>query len=213
MRADVIMTKPIYSSFLNCDKDAEKILKTLFVQSRPYSDRLKRLLIINNKDCLDMQNQDYQKVINSMSVADMVNKNYIKFDHKIARGTHQEIKSYMIINFDHFVPNFSNPQYLDYNVYFDIVCNHDAWKLDNYQIRPIVICGYIDGILNSLSNKNRYFQKSHSPNIKLSGPGFFKFIRCDYSHLNEDFSAYTLTYKGIHFSEDLQKLGEINNEN
>ena len=37
------------SSFLSCEKDAETIVKKLFVESRPYSDELKRLLLINNK--------------------------------------------------------------------------------------------------------------------------------------------------------------------
>lgn len=213
MRADVITTKPIYSSFLSCDKDTEKILKTLFVSSRPYSDRLKRLLIINEKDCLDMDNENYQRIINSISLGDMINKNYIKFDHKIARGTHEQIKSYIIVNFDNFTPNMLNPAYLDYTLYFDIVCNHDAWKLNDYQIRPIVICGYIDGILNSLSKSNAVFEKNHKPQIKLTGPGYFNFIRCDYVNLNEDFSAYTLSYKGMYLSQDIQLLGEVNNEN
>ena len=31
----------------------ETILRKLFIESRPYSDDLKRLLVINTKDCLD----------------------------------------------------------------------------------------------------------------------------------------------------------------
>jgi len=53
MKKDLILNKKIYSPFLSIDKDIEKILKTLFITSRPYSDLLKRLLIINNKNCLD----------------------------------------------------------------------------------------------------------------------------------------------------------------
>jgi hypothetical protein len=40
------------SSFLSCEKDMQLILKKLFVQSQPYSNDLKKLLIINTKDCL-----------------------------------------------------------------------------------------------------------------------------------------------------------------
>ena len=36
--------KPFQSSFLSCEKDTEIILRKLFVESRPYSDDLKRLL-------------------------------------------------------------------------------------------------------------------------------------------------------------------------
>ena len=56
MRVDVVQMKPIYSSFLSCEKDAEDIVKLLFVKSKPYSDRLKRLLIVNKPDCLDESN-------------------------------------------------------------------------------------------------------------------------------------------------------------
>jgi hypothetical protein len=46
MKRDVIMTGPINSSFLSCEKDTEIILRKLFVESRPFSDDLKRLLIV-----------------------------------------------------------------------------------------------------------------------------------------------------------------------
>jgi len=54
MRKDLVKIQPLRSSFLSCEKDTETILKTLFVDSKPYSDILKRLLIINNPDCLDL---------------------------------------------------------------------------------------------------------------------------------------------------------------
>ena len=38
--------KPFQSSFLSCEKDTEIILRKLFIESRPYSDDLKRLLVI-----------------------------------------------------------------------------------------------------------------------------------------------------------------------
>ena len=61
MRVDVIKMRPIHSSFFSCAQDTETILKQLFVKSNPYSDKLKRLLVVNNPDCLDKNNQDYQK--------------------------------------------------------------------------------------------------------------------------------------------------------
>ena len=43
MRKD--LTKPdIRSSFLSCEKDTETILRRLFIESRPHSDVLKKLL-------------------------------------------------------------------------------------------------------------------------------------------------------------------------
>jgi hypothetical protein len=62
MKRDLVLTKPITSSFLSCEKDTETILKKLFIESRPYSDTLKRLLLIPNKDALDnTTNEQYNK--------------------------------------------------------------------------------------------------------------------------------------------------------
>lgn len=212
MRKDLITTKPIYSSFFSCDKDIKAILKTLFITSKPYSDMLKRLLIINNKDCLDLRNQKYQQVIDSMDLAVLLQKGYIRLNPKISRGTHEEIKSYILISLDGFTQNPRNPEYRDYNINFDIVCYSDAWTLQDYKVRPLMICGYIDGILNSLTEKNRQIQKSLKPQIKLSGIGQYNFLGCNEVVLNEDLSMYTLSYFGSHFTEDFNKVGEVSNE-
>lgn len=210
MRKDAIMIKPIYSSFLTCDKDVMTILKTLFITSKPYSDYLKRLLIINNKDCLDTSNQDYQKIIDNYQLGDLIEKGYIKLDPKVVRGTHEEIKAYITVTLDGFTPNAKNPAYMDYNIFFDVICYNDAWVLNDYKVRPILICGYIDGILNSLTDNNKnLFNKTHQSNIKLSGIGQYQMIGCNQVVLNEDFSMYTLAYHGTYLTEDLQKLGDI----
>jgi hypothetical protein len=58
------------SSFMSCEKDLENILKRLFVESQPYSDELKKLLVINTKDCLDNDKSlTYRNVIKDMSLA------------------------------------------------------------------------------------------------------------------------------------------------
>ena len=49
------------SSFQSCDKDTETILRKIFVESRPYSDKLKKLMIVNTKDCLT--NPKYDNII------------------------------------------------------------------------------------------------------------------------------------------------------
>lgn len=210
MRKDLVTFKPIHSSFFSCDKDIHAILKTLFVSSRPYSDILKRLLIINNKDCLDQSNEDYKKVINSFSLGDLIEKGYIRLNSKISRGTHEQIKSFILISLDNFSSNNYNPEYRDYIINFDIVCYNDAWTLNNYKIRPLAICGYIDGILNSLTDNNKYMATgSLKPNIKLSGIGQYKFLGCNYHVLNQDLAMYTLSYYGMHFSQDVKKIGEV----
>ena len=212
MRKDLISLKPIYSSLLTCDRDVEKILKTLFVTTKPYSDMLKRLLIINNKDCLDKTRTDYQKVIDSYTLGDMIENGYIRLNSKVSRGTHEEIKAYILVSLDGFRPNSKSSHYMDYNINFDILCYNDAWVLDDYKVRPLMICGYIDGILNSVTKENQRIEKTHQSHIQLSGIGEYDFIGCDYNILNEDLAMYTLSYHGTHFVEDIQPIGVIHDK-
>ena len=203
MRSDVRMMKPIYSSFLSCEKDAEQIVKILFVKSNPYSDRLKRLLIVNNPDCLDESNVQYQKLIDSKPLSALRKEGYIRLNPKIARGQFQQIKSYILITFDNFSSNRVDPKFMDCTVNFDIICYDDEWDLEGFKTRPIMIAGYIDGILNSLSNEYKNtIQNKSSNNIKLSGMGQYVFLGCNLVVLNEYISMYTLSYRAVHFTEN-----------
>lgn len=180
-------TEPIQSSFLSCEKDTETILRKLFIESQPYSDTLKRLLVINMPDCLtNEENEVYQKKVKEMSLSELVKQGYVKTTPKIRLEENAEIKAYMIISFDNFLPS-SNPQFRDCTVHFDIVCHSDYWGMNNYQLRPLKIAGYIDGILN---------------NAKLSGIGTFQFLGCTEIVLDENLSGYCLTFSAVHGSDD-----------
>jgi hypothetical protein len=185
MRKD--LTQPnIKSSFLSCEKDTETILKKLFINSRPYSDVLKKLLIINTKDCLTATGEKeaaIQKHIDSKNLKTLLEEQYIRLEPKISFGEHEDIKAYILLSFDNFTPNATNPEYRDCTVAFDIICHTDYWGLDNFQQRPLNIVGYIDGILND---------------TKLSGIGRFHFLGCNQLILNEDLSGYTLMYRAVH---------------
>lgn len=211
MRADVIKMRPIHSSFFSCAQDTEAILKQLFVKSRPYSDRLKRLLVINKKDCLDQNNQDYQNLIDSMPLSKLRSEGYVRTNPKIARKEFENIKSFILLTFDNFSPNIKDPKFLDCTVNFDIICYDDEWDLDNFQIRPIVIAGYIDGILNSLTDNNKiaWQNRGSSSSIKLSGMGEYYFLGLNLVVLNEDISMYTLSYRALHFTEDKERKGSL----
>ena len=177
------------SSFLSCEKDLETIIKKLFVDSRPYSDKLKRLLLINTDDCLfDMTNPAYIEKINSMSISDMREKGYIKIEPKIPFGENEEVKSYILITFDNFTPNRENGYYRDCVIEIDIICHTDYWDVGNFRVRPLQIAGYIDGILNG---------------ARLSGIGTLDFISCNEIVLSKELSGYCLMYSAIHGVEDL----------
>lgn len=189
MRVDLV--KRISSSFLSCEKDTETILRKLFIESRPYSDTLKKLLIINTKDCLTSNNPNYQNKIDSLSLKDLRDKQYIRLEPKIKFGEHEEVKSYILISFDNFTPNESNPEFRDCTVNFDVICHTDYWALDDYQIRPLKIVGFIDGILN---------------NTRLSGIGKFHFMGCNELILDENLSGYTVSYRAIHSVDGDDKI-------
>ena len=177
------------SSFLSCEKDLETIIKKLFVDSRPYSDKLKRLLLINTDDCLlDTTNPAYIEKINSMSISDMREKGYIKIEPKIPFGENEEVKSYILITFDNFTPNRENGYYRDCVIEIDIICHTDYWDVGNFRVRPLQIAGYIDGILNG---------------AKLSGIGTLDFISCNELVLSKELSGYCLMYSAIHGVEDI----------
>jgi hypothetical protein len=188
MRRDLIRLPAVQSSFLSCEKDTELILRKLFVESRPYSDELKRLLVINAKDCLDnKENPKYLEKLKEMSIAKMREDGYIKLEPKIRMPEHEQVKAYIIISFDNFTPNAKNPEFRDCNVNFDVICHTDYWDIGNYRLRPLKICGYIDGLLNK---------------TKLTGIGQFNFAGCSQLILSEDLSGYTLTYRAVHGTDD-----------
>ena len=190
MKKDLVL-RPIdfTSSFLSCEKDLETILRKLFIESQPYSDDLKKLLVINTKDCLDNKNsQIYKDAIKDMSLAKLREQGYIKLQPKIKMPEHEEMKSYLIFSFDNFVTNRTNPQFRDCSVYIDILCHTDCWDLGNFRVRPLKIAGYIDGILN---------------NTRLSGIGTFQFLGCNELVLDETLSGYTLSYAAIHGTDDV----------
>ena len=202
MRKDVVTIQPLQSSFLAYSKDIEKILSKLFVESRPYSDYLKRLLVINQPDCLDPHNNIYTNAVTSLQVSDLRNQGYIRFSPKIKRGEFEEVKAYIIITFDNFSSNIVHPYYKDCTLSFDIVCHTDMWELTDYQVRPLAIVGYIDGVLNLLTNQNKQLWGQPINNIKLSGMGEYRFLGCKRVILDEDLSLYNLSYRAMYFSED-----------
>jgi hypothetical protein len=188
MRRDAIEIPNLNSSFLSIEKDIERILTKLFFDNQIQNKQLLRLLVIAMKDCLtNTTNEEYKKVVAETSLSSLIKDGYIKLAPKIPMPEHEKVKSYIIISFDNFTPNADNPHYRDCTIHFDIICHTDYWAMDNYQIRPLKIAGYIDGILN---------------NTKLSGIGTLNFIGCNELVLDEVLSGYTLSYRAVHGNDD-----------
>ena len=183
------------SSFLSCEKDTETIIRKLFVDSSPYSDILKALLVINTPDVLTAsgsinQNPEYLKKLKEMTLKQLRDQGYIRLEPKLKFGENNEVKSYILITFDNFSPTKSNEYYRDCIVMIDVICHSDYWDLGNYRLRPFQICGIIDGILDG---------------TKLSGIGTFNFLGCNEIVLSEALAGYCLTYSATHGVDDLIK--------
>ena len=187
-------TTNIKSTFLSCEKDAETIVRKLFVDSRPYSDELKRLLLINTKDCLDDRtNPVYKEKISNTSLGDMIDEGYIRMKPLIKLGENEEVRSYICLSFDNFTPNANNTYYRDHIIEIDIICHIDKWDLGNFRLRPLKIAGYIDGILDQ---------------AKLAGIGTLDFITCNEIVLSEDLAGYCLMYRTVNADDDKIKSEE-----
>lgn len=181
------------STFLSCGKDQELIWRKLLVESKPYSDKLKRLLIINTPDCLDRTQAQYQDKINTYTIKKMKDEQYIKAVPKLSFGEHEEVKSYIMLEFDDFTPT-QNPEYRDCVISFSIICHLDYWEMEDYQLRPWMIAGYIDGILNE---------------ARLSGIGILQFLGASQLVLNEYLGGVLIRYVATHSeNSDSEKIYE-----
>lgn len=188
MKKALALTRPITSSFLSCEKDIETILRKLFIESRPYSDTLKRLLIIPNKDALDNTTSEiYQDKLQKMSLAKLIEEEYVSIKPVFKLKEHEKVKSFIHIAFDDFSKDYNNPLFRDCKVRIEVICHNDYLDLGDYRLRPFKILGYIDGILN---------------NCKLSGIGTLQFQNCYQSERYEDYSGYVLVYEATHGSDD-----------
>lgn len=181
-----LLKKNFRSSFLSCTKDQETIWRKLFVESRPYSDKLKKLLVINAPNCLDDSQQQYQDIIRQITIKDLKDNQYIKAVPKLSFGEHEEVRSYIMLEFDDFVPT-DNPMYRDCVVSLTIICHLDYWEMDDYDLRPWKIAGYIDGILNE---------------ERLSGIGTLQFLGANQLILNEYLGGVQLRYLATHSKTD-----------
>ena len=174
------------STFLSHAEDQETIWRKLFVESRPYSDMLEKLLIINTPDCLDRTQDQYQRKIEQYTIKDLHDNQYIKATPKLSFGEHEEVKSYIMLDFDDFSPS-ENPRYRNCVISFTIISQLDYWELEDYQLRPWMIAGYVDGIMND---------------TRLSGIGKLQFLGAQQLVLNEYLGGVMLRYSASHSEAD-----------
>lgn len=166
MKMDLVQTQE--TTFLTAQKDLFKI-----VQKFINNEKLKKLLFYPVKDALDRKN------LTSEETLGLLHKN-IRVIPKLQVS--EDVQSYIIIGFDGFITNAKNPEYRDNIITFDVICHFDSWVMENYQLRPYLIMGEIDGMLNK---------------SKLNGIGTVEFISANQLLLSSDLAGFSLTYRVI----------------
>ena len=160
--------KPTKSTFLTAEKDIFNIVDKML-----NNENLKKLLYYPVKDAYRQPNLSQEQTIG------LVHKN-IRVVPKLQID--EEVESYVIITFDGFTTNANNPEYRDNIITFDVICHFDSWVMENYQLRPYLIMGEIDGMLNK---------------SKLNGIGTVEFIGANQLLLSSDLAGFSLTYRVI----------------
>jgi hypothetical protein len=101
------------SSFLSLEKDMEIITSTMMK-----NERLKKLLYYTSKDCMDKPNLTEQQNI------ELFGKNIKLVPKLYVDGS---VENYIIVSFDNFTKNATNPEFRDNIIEFDIICHFDQW--------------------------------------------------------------------------------------
>lgn len=171
------------SSFLSMEKDMGII--TNMVLKNP---RLKKLLYYTTNDCLS------RPALTEDQSLELFGKN-IRIVPKLFIDS--SVLNYVVISFDNFAPNMTNPEFRDNMIHFEIICHFDQWKLKDFQLRPYRIAAEIDSMFND----------KH-----LTGIGTLQFVGADQIVLNAEYAGLDLIYQAVHGDEDKWELPEGQNQ-
>lgn len=161
------------SSFLSVDKDMSLIVNYILK-----NERLKKLLYYTTKDSLNRP-----KLTEDESL-ELFGRNIKIVPQIVVDGS---VKNYIIVNFDSFTTNSSNPYFRDNLIEFDIICHYDQWQLQDFQLRPYRIAAELDSMLNGQ---------------RLTGIGKLEFVGASQIPLTNDYAGLCLIYSAIHGDED-----------
>lgn len=165
------------SSFLSIEKDAGIIVDRICA-----NERLKRLLYYTTPDAMEKPN------LTDDQMYELFKKN-IKLVPKVY--VDGSILNYLIISFDKFVTNETNPEFRNNLIEFDIVCNFEQWHLKDYQLRPFRIAAELDSMLSD---------------TRLTGIGKLEYVDAELFVLNDYYGGVCLTYQAIHGEEDKKRM-------
>lgn len=170
------------SSFLSIEKDTNLIISKML-----QNERLKRMLYYTTPDCVKNATGKCGNLTEEQSV-ELIGKQIRMIPRLALDG---ELLNYIIVNFDHFTPNLTNPHFRDNIIEFDIICHYDQWQIADGQLRPYRIAAEIDSM----------FDNQH-----LSGIGTLQFLSASQLIVSDEFAGLSLLYSAIHGDEDKKNM-------
>ena len=171
------------SSFLSMEKDMGLIVNMIMK-----NDRLKKMLYYTTKDCMSRPNLTTDETLNLFGKQiKIVPKLYVD----------GSVLNYIIISFDNFISNKTNPEFRDNIIEFDIICHFDQWHMKDFELRPMKIAAELDSMFND----------KH-----LTGIGKLEFLSANQMILTDEYAGICLMYQAIHGEEDKKKMPNPNDE-
>lgn len=181
------MKKEIYSypksSFLSTEKDTGIIVNMMMK-----NDRLKKMLYYTSRDCLSRPKLTEDQTLSLFG-------NQIKLIPKLYID--DTVQNYIIVSFDNFSQNDTNPEFRDNLVEFDIICHFDQWHMKDFELRPYKIAAELDSM----------FDKKH-----LTGIGELQFLGANQIVYTDEYAGICLMYVAVHGEEDKKKMPNPNDE-
>ena len=165
------------SSFLSIEKDMGIIVDRICD-----NERLKRLLYYTTPDAMEKPN------LTDDQMYELFKKN-IRIVPKLK--VDNSVLNYLVIKFDNFITNPTNPQFRDNTIEFDIICHYDQWLLKDYQLRPYRIAAELDSMLND---------------THLSGIGKLEFSTTGTINMGDEYAGVCLLYRAVHGEEDKKRM-------
>lgn len=165
------------SSFLSAEKDMNIIVDRIMK-----NDRLKKMLYYTSRDCLDKPKLTEDETI------EMFGKQ-IKIVPKLY--VDGSVLNYIIISFDNFTLNATNPEFRDNIIEFDIICHFDQWHMKDFELRPYKIAAELDSMFSGQ---------------RLTGIGKLEFLGANQMILTDEYAGLCVMYQAIHGEEDKKKM-------
>ncbi len=165
------------SGFLSTEKDMGIIVNAIMK-----NEHLKKMLYYTTTDCLSRPKLTQEQTLGLFGKQiKIVPKLYVD----------GSVMNYIIVSFDNFTINTTNPEFRDNIIEFDIICHFDQWHMKDFELRPYKIAAELDSMFN----------EKH-----LTGIGTLKFLGANQMILTDEYAGLCLMYQAIHGEEDKKKM-------